>query len=100
MPHIDLVLWLASIVEDPSSLTWQGFLILNLGGLLALTFFLGVLANRVANLEKRDEEGRQSLSMNVRTLTEDTQRLRSAYHQMAGYMQMHHSEWKPYNLEK
>ena len=79
------------ITMEPSSVTWQGFLIINLGGLLALSFFLGKLTNRVDNLEK---------TQRLDKFAEDMQRLRSAYHQMAGFMQLHHRDWEPYDLDR
>lgn len=77
---------------DPANLSWQGFVIGSLGGLLGLSYFLGKLATRVAALERQNEENSE--------VRKDIQRLRSAYHAMAGFMQIHHREWAPYNLDK
>lgn len=67
-----MLMW---IIEDPMGLTWQGFIILNGGGLLALSFFLGTLATRVNNLEKRDGEARASLTESVETIKETMDRM-------------------------
>ena len=41
---------------EVANLTWQGFILLNLGGLLALAFWSGRLAQRVKDLETRVSE--------------------------------------------
>lgn len=73
-----------------TEVTWQGFMIANLAGLLGVAFFLGKLSSRVENLEKSRPD--------YQLFSEHLQRLRSAYHQMAGFMQLHHEEWKPYDF--
>lgn len=48
MPNIEFFLLYLNLADvDPLTLTWQSYLILNLAGLLALSFWLGKLSTRV-----------------------------------------------------
>lgn len=92
---------------DPMHWSWQGFVILNLGALVALAFWLGSIVARHNRLEedrKEDrretqrgiEEGKRCLDEYERELT----KMKSAYHHVSGYLHRQDPSWKGYDFSR
>jgi hypothetical protein len=80
---------------DPTAWTWQAYLLANLAGLVALSFWLGSYVTRL----KRMESDTKELERKFDDYKEDLRRMRAAYHHVSGYLQGKDSAWREYDID-
>lgn len=90
---------MALILFDADVMTWswQGFLLINLTGLIALTFWLGRLYNDHQRLRDTIEKFEERLEKKDRELT----LLRGAYHHANGFLMANFPDkWRQYDFSR
>lgn len=82
------------------NLSWQSFIILNLIGIIGLAFWLGNYVGALKRLVRDQMEFERCLSEYRKDHSSELQRMRSAYHNMAGFLQALHPEFKGMDIDK
>lgn len=86
--------------EDPMNLSWQAFIIINLVGILGVSFWLGSCAEKLKRVEKDSQDLNNRLSKADEDHKAELQRMRSAYHNLGGFLLALHPGFKPVDVDK